>query len=172
VSDDFTVQWKSPSPGGSGRWRWRSLAVVVVLGLAGALTLVAARTTPIANGLGILPDQETVLNQSGLALETPQGAAAIAAHAAAQAATKQQSQAEVLSVVLETLVGAKGSKISPSGRLCWIVFLNPANDNVGNTPVPGQIQVDVVLVDAQSGAVIESFVSFSGTTPQSQVGSE
>jgi len=28
------------------------------------------------------------------------------------------------------------------------------------------------LVDAQSGAVIEGFVSFRGTTPQSQVGTE
>ncbi len=172
MSDDFAVQRESSTTGGSGRWRWRSLAVVLVLGLVGAVTLVAARTTPIANGLGVLPDEEMVLNQSGLALETPQGAPAIEAHAAAQAATKQQSQAEVLSVVLATVVGAKGSAISPQGRLCWIVFLKPANDDVGNSQVPGQIQVDAVLVDAQSGAVIESFVSFSGTTSQSGVGSE
>jgi hypothetical protein len=53
-----------------------------------------------------------------------------------------------------------------------VVFLNPGSDALGNAAAPGQIQLDAVLVDAQTGAVIEGFISFRSTTPKSEVGTE
>lgn len=166
------VPWKSPRAGETARRRWRAFALVLLLALVGAVTLVATQVTPIPNGLGVLPSAETILAQSGLTLQIPQGKAAIGSRAAVAAATKTQPQAALDKVFLATVVGAGGSAVAPPGRLCWIVFLIPGSAGVGNSAVPGQIDLDAVLVDAQSGAVIEGFVSFRGTTPQSQVGTE
>ena len=96
----------------------------------------------------------------------------INASAAVKAATKSQPESEPEKVVLATVVGGDGSVIAPPGRLCWIVFLNPGSDSIGDAPVPGQIDLDTVLVDARSGGVIEGFISFHGTTPHSEVGTE
>ncbi|MGA7362478.1 MAG: hypothetical protein WCB86_07810 [Candidatus Dormiibacterota bacterium] len=153
------------------RW-WRSLGLVLVLALVGGATLVAIHVTPIPNGLGVLPGEETILNQSGLTLQTPVGKPGTDTEAAVRAATKAQPQSSVQEVVLATVVGAEGTAIGPPGRLCWIVFLSPSSDSIGDAPVPGQIDLDAVLVDAHSGAVIEGFISFHGTTPNSDVGTE
>ena len=146
--------------------------VVLVLALAGAITLMAVQVTPDPNGLGVLPGQEVIMEHSGVTLETPVGKPAIGAQKAAAAATKSQPQAQVDQVFLATTVGEAGSQISPPGRLCWVVFLNPGSNPAGAAQVPGQIELDAVLVDARSGAVIEGFISFHGTTPNSQVGTE
>ncbi|HUY54440.1 MAG TPA: hypothetical protein VMV23_04715 [Candidatus Nanopelagicaceae bacterium] len=163
---------KSPSQGGTARRRWRPLALGLVLVLLGGVTLVAMQVTPIPNGIGVLPGQETILNQSGLTLQTPVGKPGTDTETAVRAATKAQPQSSVKEVVLATVVGGDGTAIGPPGRLCWIVFLNPSSDSVGDAPVPGQIDLDAVLVDAHSGAVIEGFISFRGTTPHSEVGAE
>jgi hypothetical protein len=75
-------------------------------------------------------------------------------------------------VFLATAVGTGGSAIHPPGKLCWVVFLNPGSNAEGNAPAPGEIELDVVLVGARSGAVIEGFIAFRSSTPQSEVGSE
>jgi hypothetical protein len=172
VSDDSTVHWRSPAPGGPARRRWRPFALVLVLALVAAVTLVTTHVTPVPNGLGVLPSEETIMANSGLTLQTPHGKAAIARSSAVAAATKSQPQAELEKAVLATVVGADGSGLSPPGKLCWIVFLNPSSNTVGDAEVPGQIDLDAVLVNARSGAVIEGFISFRGTTPHSEVGSE
>ncbi len=172
MADDSTVPWKSPSSGGFARRRFRALAAALALGLVAALTLVATQVAPAPNGLGILPSVQTILERSGVTLQFPKGAAAIRKRQAVAAATQHQSQAQVERAFLATAVGAGGSPISPPGRLCWVVFLNPGSDALGNAAAPGQIQLDAVLVDAQTGAVIEGFISFRSTTPKSAVGTE
>ncbi len=154
------------------RWKWRSFAVVLVLALVGGVTLVAINSTPSPNGLGVLPTDQTILEQSGVVLQTPTGKATVKSVAAATAAASQQPGAEPESVFLATAVGTGGSAIHPPGKLCWVVFLNPGSNAEGNAPAPGEIELDVVLVGARSGAVIEGFIAFRSSTPQSEVGSE
>ncbi|MGH7642699.1 MAG: hypothetical protein ACRENX_06750 [Candidatus Dormibacteria bacterium] len=166
------MQRDRPARGGAIERLWRAFALTLLLALIGGVTLVATHVTPIPNGLGVLPGDESILAQSGLTLQTPDGKAAIGAGAAVSAATKNQPQAELDKVFLATVLGPGGSALPSSGRLCWIVFLNPGTDEVGDAPVPGQIDLDAVLVDARSGAVIEGLVSFRGTTADSQVGTE
>ncbi|MGC2191290.1 MAG: hypothetical protein WA751_03035 [Candidatus Dormiibacterota bacterium] len=166
------MPWSRPSPDRPARRRWRSFALVLVLALLAGVTLVMTHVAPSPNGLGVLPSEEAILNQSGLALETPHGTPAINAGAAVKAATKSQPESEPEKAVLATVVGGNGSAIAPPGRLCWIVFLNPGSDSTGDAPVPGQVDLDAVLVNAQSGGVIEGFISFHGTTAHSEVGTE
>lgn len=172
VSDDSNVQWNSPNPDGPARRRLRPFALVLVLGLIGAITLVATQVTPAPNGLGLLPGDQAILEHSGVTLQFPTGKPTVSRGKAVAAAIKGQPQAQPLHIVLVTAVGVGGSAISPPGRLCWVVILNTDLNSVVGSEVPGQIQLDAVLVDARTGAVIEGFISFHGTTPHSQVGTE
>ena len=142
------------------------------LGLVAAITLVATHSPPTPNGLGILPGTQTLLERSGVTLQSPTRAAVISSKRAVAAATAAQSQSQVRQVFLAIAIGASGSVISPPGTLCWVVFLNPGPDLSGNALAPGQIQLDAELVDAQTGAVLEGFISFRSSTPNSQVGTE
>jgi hypothetical protein len=142
------------------------------VGLVAALSLAATHSPQTANGLGILPRTQSLLEQSGVTLRTPNQPANISAREAESAATKDQSAAQVEQVLLAVAIGAHGSVISPPGRLCWVVFLNPAAEAENNPPAPGAIRLDTVLVDAQTGAVIEGFIAFGSSTPNSKVGSE
>jgi hypothetical protein len=142
------------------------------VGVVAALSLAATHAPETVNGLGILPSTQTLLEQSGVTLQTPNRPANISAAQAESAATKGQSGALVDQVLLAVAVGSPGSRISPPGRLCWVVFLNPAAAEEIDPPAPGAIRLDTVLVDAQTGAVIEGFISFGGTTPNSKVGNE
>lgn len=166
------MPWKSASPDGSARRSWRPLALVLVLALVGALTLVAVQVSPLPNALGILPNQETILTESGLTLQTASGTPTIPARTAVKTATKSQPESQAEVVFLATVVGSEGSRIAPPGRLCWIVLLSPGSEPGGDTPVPGQIDLDAVVIDARTGAVIEGFIAFHGTTPHSEVGIE
>lgn len=150
----------------------RAAAGALIVGVVAALSLAATRTPETANGLGILPSTQALLEQSGITLQTPKRPANISAAQAESAATKGQSGVLVNQVLLAVAVGTRGSAISPPGRLCWVVFLNPAAEEETNPPAPGAIRLDTVLVDAQTGAVIEGFISFGGSTPNSKVGSE
>ncbi|MGC1185656.1 MAG: hypothetical protein WBA31_10995 [Candidatus Dormiibacterota bacterium] len=163
---------QSEEPIRSPRRKWRSFALVLVLALVGGLTLVAINSTPAPNGLGVLPADQSILEQSGVVLQTPTGKPTVKADAAAKAAARQQPGSEPETVLLATAVGTGGSAIHPPGKLCWIVFLNPGSDAEGNAPAPGDIELDVVLVGAHSGSVIEGFIAFRSSTPMSQVGTE
>lgn len=172
MSDDSAVLSHAEEPTRRPRWRWRSFALVVVLALVGGVTLVAINSTPAPNGLGVLPADQTILEQSGVVLQTPQGKPTVKADAAATAAAHQQPGSAPESVFLATAVGTGGSAIHPPGKLCWVVFLNPGSDAGGNAPAPGDIELDVVLVGAHTGSVIEGFIAFRSSTPMSEVGSE
>ncbi|HEY6538386.1 MAG TPA: hypothetical protein VI138_05020 [Candidatus Dormibacteraeota bacterium] len=151
---------------------WRPFAVLLLVALAGALTLHAVSGTPSPNGLGVLPAQQTILERSGVALQVPTGKATVRARSAAKAAAKDQPGSAPTTVLLARAEGAHGSALSPPGRLCWVVFLEPGSDAEGDAPAPGQIQLDVVLVDAHTGGVIEGFIAFRSTTAHSRVGTE
>jgi len=143
------------------------------VGLLAALSLAATRPPESANGLGILPSTQSILEQSGVTLRTPQHRSARVSVAQAEsAATAGQSGALVDQVLLAVAVGSPGSPISPPGKLCWVVFLNPTAEQATNPPAPGAIHMDTVLVDAHTGTVIEGFISFGSSTPNSKVGSE
>jgi hypothetical protein len=172
VSDDSSVHWTNPSPRPPAWWRLRALAAALVVGVVAALSLTATHTPESANGLGILPSTQTLLEQSGVTLQTPNRPANISAAQAESAATAGQSGALVDQVLLAVAVGSPGSAISPPGRLCWVIFLNPAAAQEISPPAPGAIRLDTVLVDAQTGAVIEGFINFGSSTPNSKVGNE
>lgn len=138
--------------------------------LVAALSLATTHPPESANGLGILPSTQSMLEQSGVTLQTPHRSAHVSAAQAESAATAGQSGVLVDQVLLAVAVGSPGSAISPPGKLCWVVFLNPAGGT--HPPVPGAIHLDTVLVDAHSGTVIEGFISFGSSTPNSKVGSE
>jgi hypothetical protein len=53
-----------------------------------------------------------------------------------------------------------------------VVFLNPGSQVLGNLQAPSDVDLDAVLVDARSGAVIEGFLSFDSSSRGLQVGSE
>jgi hypothetical protein len=150
----------------------RAVAGALVVGLVAALSLAATRPPESANGLGILPRTQSLLEQSGVTLRTPQRSAHVSAARAESAATAGQSGALVDQVLLAVAIGSQGSAISPPGKLCWVVFLNPAAAEATNPPAPGAIRLDTVLVDAHTGTVIEGFISFGSSTPNSKVGSE
>jgi hypothetical protein len=166
------VQWTNPSPRPRSWWRLRAIGAALIVGLVAALTLSATHAPESANGLGILPTTQFLLEQSGVTLQTPDRPANISLAQAESAATQGQSGALVNKVLLAVAVGSRGSVISPPGRLCWVVFLNPAAEEETNPPAPGAIRLDAVLVDAQTGAVIEGFIDFGSSTPNSKVGSE
>ncbi|MGC1406525.1 MAG: hypothetical protein WA938_07280 [Candidatus Dormiibacterota bacterium] len=166
------MQWTNPSPHPRSRWRLRTLAGALLVGLVAALSLATTRPPESANGLGILPRTQSLLEQSGVTLHTPHRSAHVSAAQAESAATAGQSGALVDQVLLAVAVGSRGSAISPPGKLCWVVFLNPAAAEATNPPAPGVIHMDTVLVDAHTGTVIEGFISFGSTTPNSKVGSE
>ena len=172
MSDDSSVQWTNPSPRPRAWWRLRAIAAALVVGVVATLSLTATHTPESVNGLGILPSTQSLLEQSGVTLQTPSQPANISEAEAESAATKGQSGALVEQALLAVAVGSRGSANSPPGRLCWVVFLNPAAAEAINPPVPGAIRLDTVLVDAQSGAVIEGFVNFGSSTPNSKVGNE
>jgi hypothetical protein len=172
VSDDFPVLDSNQDPLPKRRRKLRPFAVVVVLALVGGLTLVAINSVPSPNGLGVLPADQTILEQSGVVLQTPTGRADVQAKAAAAAAATKQPGSEPETVILANAVGTAGSRIPPPGKLCWVVFLDPGADAAGDEPAPGQIELDVELVNAHSGSVIEGFIAFHSSTPQSGVGSE
>lgn len=172
VVDDSGVQWLSAGVRLTSRASYRALASAVMLGFLAVVSLDGIPVSPAPNGLGLLPSTVVLLGLSGLTLQTPVGSAATTAAKAATSATSHQPRGVVEQVVLATAVGPAGSAISSPGRLCWVVFLNPGPDSLGNLPAPGQIMMDTVLVDAHTGAVIEGFISFQGSTPNSFVGTE
>ena len=172
MSDDSGVESLPTGADHPARSLGRAIALSLALGLVGALTLLATHVAPQTNGLGLLPSQQSVLEQSGVTLQAPQGRAAIGAGKAVAAALAHQPLSRPITAILATAVGAGGSPISPPGRLCWVILLSPGGGSVGGAQVPGQIRLDAVLVDARSGAVIEGFISFRGPAAGSVIGSE
>ncbi|MGH7691614.1 MAG: hypothetical protein ACRENY_08615 [Candidatus Dormibacteria bacterium] len=150
---------------------WRPLGIALILATIGVVSLLATYAAPQPNGLGVLPGERGILEQSGVTLHPPSGTAAVGAVRAVKAAIRHQTETEPIKAVLATVVGPRGSRLSPPGRLCWVVFLDPVAGTAGGQQLPGRVSLDAVLINARSGAVLEGFIAFRTKLGYAQAGS-
>jgi hypothetical protein len=143
----------------------------VVLVGAAVLTLQAVATPPLPNGLGLLPSTVVLVQRSGVTLTEPTATPLVTRSQAVTVARGQGSQDGVEQVILADVNGVPGSAVGSQRQLCWVILLQANPDESGNLPVPGYIDLYMVLVDAHSGRFLDGVIAFHGGA-ETGVGSE
>lgn len=147
------------------------LLLSVVLVGAAVLTLQAVASPPLPNGLGLLPATIALVQRSGVTLTEPNAIPIVTRSQAVAVARGQGSQDGVEQVILADVNGIDGSSLGSRQRLCWVIMLQANPDESGSLPVPGAIDLYMVLVDAHNGRFLDGVIAFHGGA-ETGVGSE
>jgi hypothetical protein len=146
------------------------LPLAAILVAVAVLSLLAVAAPPLPNGLGLLPSTVALVQRSGVTLNDPSASPAVSVTQAVKVARGQGSQDAVEAAILADVSGANGSSLGGTERLCWVVLLQANPDGGGNLPVPGEIDLYMVLVNAHTGRFLDGVIAFHGP-PLTGVGS-